>query len=64
MGQQTYYQPKDPQLYKTIVHMGSVVFDAFNTHNLEVLKTVFAANLLSEVCDFGYTMPVVCDYRV
>jgi len=45
MGQPTDYQPKDPQLYKTIVHMDSVVFDAFNTHNLEVLKTVFAANL-------------------
>jgi len=44
-AQQTVYQPKDPQLYKTIVHMDSLMFDAFNTHNLEALKTLFAPNL-------------------
>jgi hypothetical protein len=37
--------PKDPELYKEIVHMDSVMFDAFNTQNLAVLKTVFAENL-------------------
>jgi hypothetical protein len=36
-------QEKTP-LYKAILHMDSVMFDAFNTHNLEVIKTVFAPN--------------------
>jgi hypothetical protein len=44
-AQQSSYTPKDPVLYKTILHMDSVLFDAFNTHNLDVLKTVFAANV-------------------
>ena len=35
----------DTPLYKTIVHMDSVVFDAFNSHNLEGLKKVFAPDL-------------------
>jgi hypothetical protein len=39
------FESPDSQLYKTILHMDSVMFDAFNTHNLEVLKTVFANNL-------------------
>lgn len=39
------YMPKDPELYKEIAHMDSVMFDAFNTQNLNVLKTVFAENL-------------------
>lgn len=38
-------QTQDPQLNKTILHMDSVMFDAFNTHNLEVMETLFAANL-------------------
>jgi hypothetical protein len=45
IGQQTSYEPKDPKLYKTIMHMDSVMFDAFNMHDLEVMKTVFATNL-------------------
>jgi hypothetical protein len=45
IGQQTAYEPKDPKLYKTIMHMDSVMFDAFNSHNLEVMKTLFATNL-------------------
>jgi hypothetical protein len=38
-------QGADPVLYKTIVHMDSVLFDAFNTHDLAVLQSVFAENL-------------------
>jgi len=45
MGQQAAYEPKDPQLYQTIVHMDSLMFDAFNTHNVDALKTLFATNL-------------------
>ena len=38
-------QNKDQALYKQIQHMDSVMFDAFNTHNLAVLRSVFAENL-------------------
>lgn len=42
---QTTAGQSDPKLYKTIVHMDSVMFDAFNTQNLDVLKTLFADNV-------------------
>jgi len=42
---QTLYKPKDLKLYRQIAHMDSVMFDAFNTHNMEVLKKVFAVNV-------------------
>jgi len=32
------------KLYQTIAHMDSVLFDAFNNHQLEVLQQVFAGN--------------------
>ena len=32
------------ELYKTIQHMDSVLFDAFNNHDLKVLEGVFAPN--------------------
>ena len=32
-------------LYREIAHMDSVLFDAFNTHNLEKLKTLFTDDL-------------------
>jgi hypothetical protein len=38
-------QANDQTLYKKIEHMDSVMFNAFNTHNLPVLKSVFAENL-------------------
>lgn len=38
-------QGADPVLYNKIVHMDSVLFDAFNTHNLPVLQSAFAENL-------------------
>jgi uncharacterized protein DUF4440 len=34
-----------PQLYKEIAHMDMVLFDAFNTRNLEKLKTLFTPDL-------------------
>lgn len=43
--QQSLPASKEPTLYQTILHMDSVMFDAFNTHNLAVLKTVFAEDL-------------------
>jgi hypothetical protein len=57
IGQQTSYEPKDPKLYKTIMHMDSVMFDAFNKHDLEVMKTVFATNL-----EFYHDMGGLADY--
>jgi hypothetical protein len=39
------YEPKDPKLYQTILHMDSMMFDAFNSHNLEELKILFAPNI-------------------
>ena len=44
-AQSSTFEPKDPKLYKTIFHMDSVMFNAFNTQNLEVLKTSFADNV-------------------
>lgn len=38
-------QGADSTLRKQIVHMDSVLFDAFNTHNLPVMQSVFAKNL-------------------
>lgn len=43
-GQPLSHEPKGPELYRTILHMDSVMFDAFNSHNLDVLKTVFASD--------------------
>lgn len=34
-----------PALYQTIFHMDSVMFNAFNTHDLETMKKVFAPNV-------------------
>jgi hypothetical protein len=39
------FKPKDQQLYNTIAHMDSVMFNAFNSRNLEVMKTLFATNV-------------------
>ena len=38
-------QGADPALYKKIVHMDSVLFNAFNSHDLAVIRSVFAENL-------------------
>lgn len=48
----------DSKLYKTIVHMDSVMFDAFNTQKLDVLKTVFAANV-----EFYHDLGGMTDYE-
>jgi len=34
-----------PELYNEIAHMDSVLFDAYNTHDLEKLKTLFTDDL-------------------
>ncbi|HWK07853.1 MAG TPA: nuclear transport factor 2 family protein [Puia sp.] len=33
------------ELYNTIAHMDSVLFDAFNNHELQILQDVFAPNV-------------------
>lgn len=44
-AQQSSFKPKDAQLYQTIAHMDSVMFNAFNSRNLEVMKTLFAPDV-------------------
>jgi uncharacterized protein DUF4440 len=39
------YTPVSQELYDTIAHMDSVLFDAFNSQNLDKLKTLFTADL-------------------
>ena len=39
------FKPKDPALFKTIAHMDSVMFNAFNNRNMDVLKTLFSADV-------------------
>ncbi|PWK78417.1 uncharacterized protein DUF4440 [Mucilaginibacter oryzae] len=39
------FKPKDVQLYNTIAHMDSVMFNAFNSRNLEVMKTLFTPDV-------------------
>jgi hypothetical protein len=41
----TTYMPADKLLYKTIAVQDSILFEAFNSRNLERLKTFFADNL-------------------
>jgi len=38
-------QKSDPTLYKQIAHMDSVLFNAFNTQDLQTLRSLFADNL-------------------
>lgn len=45
MAMPVFAQNKDQALYRQIQHMDSVMFNAFNTHDLTVLKSVFADNL-------------------
>jgi ketosteroid isomerase-like protein len=44
-AQTTAFKPKDQQLYNTIAHMDSVMFNAFNSRNLEVMKTLFTPDV-------------------
>lgn len=39
------YVIKDAELYRTIAHMDSVCFDAFNARDLKTLSSVFAENV-------------------
>ncbi|NQX41136.1 protein of unknown function [Pedobacter steynii] len=39
------YVMKDAELYRTIAHMDSVCFDAFNARDLKTLSHVFAENV-------------------
>lgn len=39
------YSPADAGLYAAIAHMDSVMFDAFNAHDLDKLKTTFSEDL-------------------
>src|SRR5205814_7953576 len=39
------YKPASQELYNEIAHMDSVMFNAFNEHNLEKLQTTFSTDL-------------------
>lgn len=61
MAQLAPYKPKDPALYKTIVHMDSVCFAAFNAQDVEALKLYFSPDLEfyndgGDVTGFAQTM--------
>lgn len=60
-AQKSTYVPKDKALYDTIAHMDSVMFNAFNTHDMPVLEKVFAEDVEfyndgGGVSDYGTTM--------
>lgn len=44
-GFRAFAQNPDSDLKKEILHMDSVLFNGFNTHNLEVMKSVFDKDL-------------------
>ena len=44
-NQSNNYSPVSKELYDTIAHLDSVFFDAFNTHNLDELKSLISENL-------------------
>lgn len=39
------YVPVSKELYDTIMHLDSVLFDAFNNRDLEKIKTIFSTDL-------------------
>ncbi len=39
------FKPKDPALFKTIAHMDSVMFNAFNNRQLDVIMNLFAPDV-------------------
>jgi hypothetical protein len=46
------------KLYNTIAHMDSVLFDAFNNHELKILQEVFASNV-----EFYHDRDGLSDYQ-
>jgi hypothetical protein len=44
-AQTSTFKPKDPELFKTIARMDSVMFNAFNDKKLDVIMNLFAANV-------------------
>jgi len=44
-GQENNSIPESKTLFKIIVHLDSVLFDAFNTSNLDTIKTLFSTDL-------------------
>ncbi|AYL94454.1 nuclear transport factor 2 family protein [Mucilaginibacter celer] len=44
-AQTTAFKPKDPQLFNTIAHMDSVMFNAFNNRKLDAMKTLFTPDV-------------------
>ena len=52
------YSPVSISLYDTIFHMDSVLFDAFNTRNLDKLKKFFSEDL-----EFYHDLGGVTNYQ-
>jgi len=38
-------EPHDSKLFKTVQHLDSLLFDAFNTHNLQVMASLFSDDI-------------------
>jgi len=52
------HSPESTELYNTVVHLDSALFDAFNTRNLDKLKTFFSENL-----EFYHDLGGVTNYQ-
>ena len=50
--------PEKKKLYHTILHLDSMMFDAFNTHHLDTLSAMF-----SEDIEFYHDMGGLTDYK-
>jgi hypothetical protein len=53
------YTPVSQELYAEIAHMDSVMFNAFNAHDLEKLKTTFSQDL-----EFYHDKGGLADYKL
>jgi hypothetical protein len=53
------YTPVSQELYAEIAHMDSVMFNAFNAHDLEKLKTTFSQDL-----EFYHDKGGLTDYKL
>ena len=54
----TAYKPVSQELYNEIAHMDSVMFNAFNEHDLKKLQTTFSENL-----EFYHDKGGLADYK-
>jgi hypothetical protein len=57
-GQKSNHFPESNTLYGTIIHFDSVLFNAFNTRNLDTIKALFSKDL-----EFYHDLGGLTDYN-